>query len=66
MADPGFPGQHTTTTTVKSSSTVVDTTIRYDSSYIRTIPGYLKIAQIVGEIPPIILQFLANVTNFRL
>lgn len=46
MADPGFPGQHTTTTTVKSSSTVVDTTIRYDSSYIKTIPGYLKIAQI--------------------
>lgn len=53
MADPGFPGQHTTTTTVKSSSTVVDTTIRYDSSYIKTIPGYLKIAQIVGEGPPI-------------
>ncbi|CAG9768524.1 unnamed protein product [Ceutorhynchus assimilis] len=46
MADPGFPGQHTTTTTVKSSNTAVDTTIRFDSSYIRTVPGYLKIAQI--------------------
>lgn len=48
MADPGFPGQHSTTTTVKSSSTAVDTTIRFDPSYIRTIPGYLKIAEIVS------------------
>ncbi|KAF7269409.1 CKLF-like MARVEL transmembrane domain-containing protein 4 [Rhynchophorus ferrugineus] len=47
MADPGFPGQHTTTTTVKSSSTTVDTVLRFDKSYIRTIPGYLKIAQII-------------------
>ncbi|XP_066253947.1 CKLF-like MARVEL transmembrane domain-containing protein 4 [Euwallacea similis] len=46
MADPGFPGQHTTTTTVKSSNTTVDTTIRFDTSYITTIPGYLKIAAI--------------------
>ncbi|XP_050307588.1 CKLF-like MARVEL transmembrane domain-containing protein 4 [Anthonomus grandis grandis] len=44
MADAGFPSQHTTT--VKSSSTTVDTTIRFDSAYIKTIPGYLKIAQI--------------------
>ncbi|KAL1494661.1 hypothetical protein ABEB36_010227 [Hypothenemus hampei] len=50
MADPGFPSQHTTTTTVKSSSTTVDTTIRFDSSYIRTIPGYLKIAEIVLDL----------------
>ncbi|XP_030761453.1 CKLF-like MARVEL transmembrane domain-containing protein 4 [Sitophilus oryzae] len=47
MADPGFPGQHTTTTTVKSSSTTVDTTLRFDSSYARTLPGYIKIAEIV-------------------
>lgn len=50
MADPGFPGHHSTTTTVKSSSTTVDTTIRFDPSYIRTVPGYLKIAQIALDL----------------
>ncbi|RZF38038.1 hypothetical protein LSTR_LSTR006437 [Laodelphax striatellus] len=42
-----FPGQHTTTTTVTQSSTTVQTDIRYDSTYIRTIPGMLKCAQTV-------------------
>ncbi|XP_060517165.1 CKLF-like MARVEL transmembrane domain-containing protein 4 [Cylas formicarius] len=46
MSDPGFPGQHSTTTTVKSSTTAVDTTIRFDGSYIRTLPGMLKISQV--------------------
>ncbi|KAG8231903.1 hypothetical protein J437_LFUL011372 [Ladona fulva] len=46
MADRGFPDQHTTTT-VTSSSTTVQTNIRFDPSYIRTLPGMLKIAQIV-------------------
>uniref|UniRef100_T1HAD9 Uncharacterized protein n=1 Tax=Rhodnius prolixus TaxID=13249 RepID=T1HAD9_RHOPR len=46
MADPGFPGQHTTTTTVTTSNTNVQTNIRYDPSYIKTIPGMLKCAQI--------------------
>lgn len=49
MTDPGFPNQHTTTTTVQTSSTTVETSLRFDSSYIRTIPGMLKIAEIVGH-----------------
>lgn len=48
MADQGFPGQHTTTT-VTSSNTTVQTNLRYDPLYIRTIPGMLKIAQIVSN-----------------
>lgn len=48
MADPGFPGQHTTTTTVQTSSTTVQTTVRFDPLYIRTLPGLLKIIQIVS------------------
>lgn len=47
MADAGFPGQHTTTTTV-TSSTAVQTDLRFDPSYVRTIPGILKIAQMVS------------------
>ncbi|GBP53186.1 CKLF-like MARVEL transmembrane domain-containing protein 4 [Eumeta japonica] len=46
MAEAGFPGQHTTTTTV-TSSTVVQTNVRFDRSYLTTIPGILKIAQVV-------------------
>ncbi|XP_075991814.1 CKLF-like MARVEL transmembrane domain-containing protein 4 [Anticarsia gemmatalis] len=45
MAEVGFPGQHTTTTTV-TSSTAVQTNIRFDPSYIKTIPGILKIVQV--------------------
>lgn len=45
MADAGFPGQHTTTTTVTTNMTV-QTNLRYDPTYIRTIPGMLKIAEI--------------------
>jgi hypothetical protein len=48
MADQGFPDQHTTTT-VTSSNTTVQTNIRYDPLYIRTIPGILKVAQIVSN-----------------
>ncbi|KAL4705333.1 hypothetical protein ACJJTC_019019 [Scirpophaga incertulas] len=46
MAEVGFPGQHTTTTTV-TSSTVVQTNIRFDPQYVRTIPGILKIVQVL-------------------
>lgn len=46
MADVGFPGQHTTTTTV-TSSTAVQTNIRFDESYLKTIPGILKIVQVL-------------------
>lgn len=45
MADPGFPGQHTTTTSV--TQTTVSPDIRYDPTYIRTLPGIIKIACIV-------------------
>ncbi|CAH0726389.1 unnamed protein product, partial [Brenthis ino] len=45
MAETGFPGQHTTTTTV-TSSTTVQTNIRFDPSYLKTIPGILKIVQV--------------------
>jgi hypothetical protein len=49
MADQGFPDQHTTTT-VTSSNTTVQTNIRYDPLYVRTIPGMLKVAQIVSHL----------------
>ena len=42
----GFPGQHTTTTTVTATS--APTTIRFDRSYIKTVPGMLKLAQVVS------------------
>lgn len=48
MADQGFPGQHTTTTTMTATSTTVQTDIRYDPLYLRTLPGMLKVAQIVS------------------
>ncbi|XP_074034717.1 CKLF-like MARVEL transmembrane domain-containing protein 4 isoform X2 [Leptinotarsa decemlineata] len=47
MVDPGFPGQHTTTTTVQTSSTTVETSIRFDPFYIRQLPGMLKCAEVV-------------------
>ncbi|KAF0766341.1 MARVEL domain-containing protein 1 [Aphis craccivora] len=45
MADPGFPSQHTTTTTV--TNTEIISNLRYDNSYLYTLEGKLKIAQIV-------------------
>lgn len=47
MAETGFPGQHTTTTTV-TSSTTVQTNIRFDPLYVKTIPGILKVVQVVS------------------
>lgn len=48
MADPGFPSQHTTTTTVTNSE--IMSILRYDNTYFYTLPGKLKIAQIVSNI----------------
>lgn len=50
MNDPGFPGQHTTTTTVQTSSTTVETSVRFDASYIKTIPGLIKCALMVSDL----------------
>jgi hypothetical protein len=47
MADAGFPGTYSTTTT---TATTVTTNIRFDPSYIRTIPGMLKIVAVVNII----------------
>ncbi|XP_012261261.1 uncharacterized protein LOC105689080 [Athalia rosae] len=43
----GFPGQHTTTTTVNVGTTAVNPTIRLDTSYFKTLPGILKVVQVV-------------------
>ncbi|KAG5322789.1 CKLF4 protein, partial [Pseudoatta argentina] len=47
MMDQGFPGQHTTTTTVTTTTTTTQPNIRFDPSYARTLPGMLKIVQVV-------------------
>ncbi|XP_075213308.1 CKLF-like MARVEL transmembrane domain-containing protein 4 [Lycorma delicatula] len=47
MVDQTFPNTHTTTTTVTASSTTVQTNLRYDPTYIRTLPGMLLCAQVV-------------------
>ncbi|XP_023954139.1 CKLF-like MARVEL transmembrane domain-containing protein 4 [Bicyclus anynana] len=44
MEEAGFPGQHTTTTV--TSSTTVQTNIRFDPSYVKTVPGVLKVVQV--------------------
>lgn len=46
--DQGFPAQHTTTT-VTTTTTTTQPTIRFDSSYARTVPGVLKIVQVVSQ-----------------
>ncbi|CAH2105133.1 unnamed protein product [Euphydryas editha] len=46
MAETGYAGQQRVTTTV-TSSTTVQTNIRFDPSYLKTIPGILKIVQTV-------------------
>ena len=46
--DQGFPGQHTTTTTVTTTTTTTQPNIRFDPSYARTLPGILKIVQVVS------------------
>jgi hypothetical protein len=49
MAETGFPGTYSTTT-VTQTATTVTTNIRFDPSYIRTIPGMLKIAIMVMKL----------------
>lgn len=42
-----FPDHHTTSVSVKTQETVVQTEIRFDLSYFRTKDGLLKLAQMV-------------------
>ncbi|KAI9555101.1 hypothetical protein GHT06_017616 [Daphnia sinensis] len=44
MSETGFPGTYSTTTVTQTSTTTVSPNIRFDPSYVRTIPGMLKIA----------------------
>jgi len=48
MMDQGFPGQHTTTTTVTTTTTTTQPNVRFDPTYVRTVPGILKIVQVVS------------------
>lgn len=48
MAETGFPGTYSTTTV--TTATTVTTNIRFDPSYVRTIPGILKIAVMVHKL----------------
>lgn len=45
-----FPTQHTTTTSVTATNTTVQTNLRFDSLYIRTIPGLIKILRIITDL----------------
>lgn len=46
MAEAGYGGQYTTAT----STTRVDTTLRFDSSYLQTLPGITKVVQLVTSL----------------
>lgn len=46
VTEPGFPSQHTTTTV--TSNTSVQTNIRFDPKYVKTLPGILKCIQAVS------------------
>ncbi|XP_065162816.1 CKLF-like MARVEL transmembrane domain-containing protein 4 [Atheta coriaria] len=48
MAEAAFPSQHTTTTV--TTSTTVQTNLRYDPLYLRTVPGILKLCQVILNI----------------
>lgn len=48
MAEQGFPSQHTTTTTV--TNTEIISNLRYDNSFMYSLEGKLKIAQIVSTL----------------
>lgn len=64
MMEQGFPGQHTTTT-VTTSTTTVQPNIRFDPSYVRTLPGLLKIVQVVSDKCYIHGNVLINPNNVR-
>lgn len=49
MSNNMFPGQHTTTTTVTSTETHVNPTIRFDKEYLNSLSGQLKLVEIVSS-----------------
>ncbi|XP_063977526.1 CKLF-like MARVEL transmembrane domain-containing protein 4 [Diachasmimorpha longicaudata] len=59
----GFPGQHTTTTTVTTSSTTHQRNIRLDVSYVRTLPGMLKVAQVILDLLGFICITVSRYSN---
>lgn len=61
--DHGFPGQHTTTTTVTTTTTTTQPTIRFDPSYVKTIPGALKIGQVILNLLGFICITVSNYSN---
>ncbi|XP_043259081.1 CKLF-like MARVEL transmembrane domain-containing protein 4 [Colletes gigas] len=63
MMDQGFPGQHTTTTTVTSTTTTTQPNIRFDTSYTRTRPGILKIAQVAFNLLGFICITVSSQSN---
>ena len=48
MNYPADPAMATTTTSTTVTETHVQTNLRWDPGYIRTIPGMLKVAQVVS------------------
>ena len=48
----------TTTTRTTVTETKVNLAIRWDPSYIKTIPGMLKIGAVVGQVSTVICQSL--------
>ena len=48
MNYPADPAMATTTTSTTVTETHVQTNLRWDPGYIRTIPGILKVAQVVS------------------
>ncbi|XP_031845164.1 CKLF-like MARVEL transmembrane domain-containing protein 4 [Nomia melanderi] len=63
MMDQGFPNQHTTTTTVTTTATTTQPTIRFDPSYIRTMHGMLKVAQVVLNLLGFICITVSGMSN---
>ena len=60
--DQGFPGQYATTT-VTTTTTTTQPNIRFDASYTRTVPGMLKIAQVVLNLLGFICITVSRLSN---
>lgn len=63
MSNNMFPGQHTTTTTITSTETHVNPTIRFDKEYLNTLNGQLKLVEIVSSALPIVVGIVKLVRS---